>query len=76
MRVAPFDPDASLLYLKITTPPCGVRMPAGFAFSGMLPAAQIEQIREWIACGAPYGDAGCLEAAAPDASDGGDGGDF
>src|SRR5579859_5072708 len=28
--VEPGDPDASLLYLKVTTPPCGNRMPAGY----------------------------------------------
>jgi hypothetical protein len=67
-RVAPFDPDASLLYLKITNPPCGAKMPLGYGYAMTLPARQIEQIRQWIACGAPYGDAGCpAEAGAPDA---------
>jgi polyvinyl alcohol dehydrogenase (cytochrome) len=48
-RVAPGDPDESLLYLKLLPdPPCGVRMPV----AGALEPAQIEQIREWISRGA------------------------
>jgi len=45
------DPDASLLWHKVSTrePPCGDPMP----ISAMLAAEQVEQIREWIARGAP-----------------------
>jgi hypothetical protein len=49
--VEPGDPDASLLYLKVTTPPCGNRMPA--AYFPFLDTKQTEQIREWILRGAP-----------------------
>ena len=48
--VEPGDPDASLLYLKITTPPCGNRMPA--KYFPPLDAKQTAQIRDWIARGA------------------------
>jgi hypothetical protein len=48
--VEPGDPDASLLYLKITTPPCGNRMPA--AYFPSLDSKQTAQVREWIARGA------------------------
>jgi hypothetical protein len=61
-RVDPFHPETSLMYLKITTPPCGRRMPIGYTG---LPLGQqdIDQIRGWIACGAPEGDAGCAADA-------------
>jgi hypothetical protein len=61
VRVAPFHPDASLLYLKVTDPPCGAKMPFGV---GNLCPADIDQIARWIACGAPNGDAGCEDGAA------------
>ncbi|HEY2154303.1 MAG TPA: hypothetical protein VGH33_01645, partial [Isosphaeraceae bacterium] len=48
--VKPGDPDASLLYLKVTMPPCGNRMPA--AYFPPLDTRQTEQVREWIAQGA------------------------
>ncbi len=48
--VTPGDPDASLLYLKVTDPPCGNRMPA--AYEPYLDARQTEQVRQWIATGA------------------------
>jgi hypothetical protein len=50
LRVAPGDPDASLLVQKVesATPTCGARMPP----SGSLPAARLAQLRAWIAAGA------------------------
>jgi hypothetical protein len=62
-RVDPFHPETSLVYLKITSPPCGSRMPQGLAPLG---AADIDQVRRWIACGAPDGDAGCAADGGPD----------
>jgi hypothetical protein len=49
-RVVASDPGASLLVDKIdnAAPSCGVRMPP----SGPLTAAQIKQIKDWIAAGA------------------------
>jgi mono/diheme cytochrome c family protein len=41
--------DMSLLYLKITTPPCGSKMPPG----GSLSQDEIETIKKWIQNGAP-----------------------
>jgi hypothetical protein len=49
--VEPDDPDASLLYLKITTPPCGNKMPAAQYFPP-LDTNQTTQIHDWIARGA------------------------
>jgi len=49
-RVEPGDPDKSLMYLKITNPPCGLQMPP---VGGMLQPAQIAQIKAWIEAGAP-----------------------
>lgn len=49
-RVVPGDPEHSLLYLKLTNPPCGSKMP-----SGIIPKAtpeQLELVRQWIADGA------------------------
>jgi hypothetical protein len=69
-RVDPGHPETSLVYLKLTHPPCGARMPYNQGCSGGLDPRSIEQIREWIACGALDGDGGCPEGAA-DASDGG-----
>jgi hypothetical protein len=48
--VEPGDPDASLLYLKVTDPPCGNKMPA--AYEPYLDARQTEQVHQWIAMGA------------------------
>ena len=51
LRVAPGDPDSSLLLLKLTTePPCGVAMPAPDA---LLSDSQVAAIRRWIEVGAP-----------------------
>lgn len=50
--VVPGDPEASLLFQKVSTdtPPCGARMPH---FPGLvINAREIEQIRQWIALGA------------------------
>jgi len=52
LLVAPGNPDASLLYEKISnaTPSCGTVMPpSGLAVS----EAQLAQVRGWIAAGAP-----------------------
>ena len=49
--VVPGHPETSLLLQKLSaTPPCGSRMPVGGA---ALSDAQLEQIRSWIAAGAP-----------------------
>ncbi|HET8934673.1 MAG TPA: PQQ-binding-like beta-propeller repeat protein [Polyangiales bacterium] len=49
LRVAPGNPDASLLQQKVSgTPPCGDAMPPG----GSLEPAQVQQIRSWIERGA------------------------
>lgn len=48
--VEPDDPDASLLYLKVTTPPCGNMMPNGYFPA--LDTKQTTQIHDWIAGGA------------------------
>lgn len=53
VRVVPGDPDASFLFMKVTDPPCGERMPLLYGYSGMLDPREIAQIREWIALGAP-----------------------
>jgi hypothetical protein len=67
LRIAPYDAGASLLYLKITRPPCGNKMP--FLPGGpTLCPADIDQIARWITCGAPDGDGGC-EAGAEGTSD-------
>ena len=51
LRVAPGDPGASLLLLKLTSrPPCGVAMPAPDA---LLSDSQVAVIRRWIEVGAP-----------------------
>ena len=50
LRVAPGDPDASLLVQKLeaATPVCGQHMPPG----GMLRPEQLQQLRQWILAGA------------------------
>lgn len=56
-RVVPFEPEASLLYLKVAAKlesepaPCGDTMPPGS--EPALPEEQVELIREWIEAGAP-----------------------
>jgi hypothetical protein len=53
-RVEPGHPETSLLYLKVTSPPCGSKMPLLYGdASGSLDPQQIEQIRQWIEAGAP-----------------------
>jgi len=51
-RVAPNDPDMSLLVHKLAgTQECGLQMPPGGPNS-LIPAEQLEQVRMWIAGGA------------------------
>jgi hypothetical protein len=47
--VVPGDPNSSLIYLKITNPPCGNKMPPG----GSLSEDEIDTIKNWILGGAP-----------------------
>jgi len=78
LRVAPGKPDESLLYLKVTSPPCGLRMPPQFGPAGYLSSRQIEQMKRWIELGAPFdhvpdsgseaGPAAPEDATAPDSS--------
>jgi hypothetical protein len=51
LRVAPNDPDNSLLVQKLEAamPICGQHMPPG----STIPAAQLTQLRTWIEQGAP-----------------------
>jgi hypothetical protein len=67
LRVDPFHPETSLMYLKITTPPCGSKMPLGYGAPVVLDSRELDQIRAWIACGALDGDAGCLPEGGLDA---------
>jgi hypothetical protein len=80
LRVAPGKPEASLLYLKVTSPPCGQRMPLQFGATGYLTSRQIAQMKRWIELGAPFDHvpdsgseaghpAGSADGAAPDASE-------
>ena len=48
--VDPGNPDGSLLYQKVTTPTCGVRMPA--EYQPYLDSDETGQIRQWILNGA------------------------
>jgi hypothetical protein len=51
-RVAPNDPDMSLLVQKLAgTQTCGTQMPPGGP-NNLIPAEQLEQVRMWIAAGA------------------------
>jgi hypothetical protein len=50
MRVQPGDPEHSLLYLKLTNPPCGNKMPPA-AFT-QVSAEQVSLVHQWIADGA------------------------
>lgn len=53
--VDPGHPETSLLYLKVTSPPCGSKMPLLYGdASGSLDPMQIDQIKTWIEAGAPY----------------------
>ena len=52
VRVRPGQPERSLLYLKITNPPCGELMPRSLGGSIPLEARRIEQVRQWIEAGA------------------------
>jgi hypothetical protein len=81
-RVVPGKPEESLLWLKLTDPPCGRKMP--LLFNPNLDPRELEQIRLWIMRGAPrreLGDAGApgadagprtdSETGAPPAADAG-----
>jgi uncharacterized membrane protein len=50
MRVKPGDPEHSLMYLKLTMPPCGSKMPPA-AFS-QATQEQVDLVRQWIMDGA------------------------
>lgn len=50
MRVKPGDPDASVLYKRLTGTSCGAQMPKK---APPLPAEEINLIRRWIESGAP-----------------------
>ena len=50
VRVKPGDPEHSLMYLKLTKPPCGSQMPPA-AVAQPTPE-QVELVRKWIADGA------------------------
>jgi uncharacterized membrane protein len=50
LRVKPGDPEHSLIYLKLTAPPCGSKMPP--AAFGTVSDEQVELVRAWIAAGA------------------------
>ncbi len=53
LRVDPYHPETSLMYLKVTNPPCGMMMPAEGA--GLpLNSRQTQQIHDWIEAGAPF----------------------
>jgi hypothetical protein len=51
-RVDPGHPETSLLVLKVTTPPCGDKMPRSYGSSMSLEPAAIQQIKDWITLGA------------------------
>jgi hypothetical protein len=53
LRVKPYAPDESLLYLKLSgRAPCGTRMPPPSSEYDPLGDAQREQVRRWIELGA------------------------
>jgi hypothetical protein len=47
--VTPYDPSQSVLYLKLTNPPCGSKMPET---GGFLAPSQLSLFQRWIAEGA------------------------
>jgi hypothetical protein len=47
--VVPGSPDMSLLYMKLSGPPCGDRMPQG---GDPITADQLAMVKSWIAAGA------------------------
>jgi hypothetical protein len=53
LRVDPGHPETSLLYLKVTNPPCGSKMPLVYGAPEYLDSRQTAQIQAWIAAGAP-----------------------
>ncbi len=52
-RIDPGHPETSLLYLKVTNPPCGMKMPIAYGAPDYLDSLQVAQISKWIAAGAP-----------------------
>ncbi|MFT3923757.1 MAG: hypothetical protein QM778_14590 [Myxococcales bacterium] len=69
LRVAPGDPEHSVLYLKVSaTTPCGTRMPPASSGMKMLSPDEQEQIRQWILAGAPLGDVSDASTELPDAA--------
>jgi hypothetical protein len=69
LRVDPYHPETSLVYLKVTNPPCGNRMPN--IPGDVLCPRDVAQIRDWIACGALDGDAGCADGSGEEGTEGG-----
>lgn len=51
-RVDPFHPETSLLYLKVTNPPCGDKMPRSYGSAMSLDQPSIDQMKAWITLGA------------------------
>jgi hypothetical protein len=51
LRVKQGDPEQSLIYLKVTAPPCGKMMPSG-GLGGVVTAEQVSLLRQWIMDGA------------------------
>jgi mono/diheme cytochrome c family protein len=49
-RVEPGNPEKSLMYLKLTAPPCGGKMPP--AAFGTTTQEQVDLVRQWILDGA------------------------
>ena len=69
LRVAPFDPDASLLYIKLTLhtasdPLYGSGMPQ--STPGSVCPTAVQAVHDWIASGAAYGAAVVTDAQASD----------
>jgi hypothetical protein len=52
-RIDPGHPETSLLYLKVTNPPCGMKMPIAYGAPDYLDSLQVAQISKWITAGAP-----------------------
>jgi hypothetical protein len=51
LRVDPGHPETSLFYLKVSNPPCGMKMPA-LGAGTPLDDKQLQQVHDWIAMGA------------------------